>query len=556
MNRVALLQAALGGPVVAGLAWLGLVRWPWVRRPVSAVLALASHAAAWGVLVATYRGEEVVWRSYEPALLGATILVVTELALLLAALRAERVPDGGNAPAIVGLAVSASSVAAIAYAGSLAVVALAIPLPTIAVAAAGLSGRGRRDARGLIGLAAADVIALIGISLVYARTGSVIVGDAGGAGPALLLLAALVKSGAIPGLATWRQASTDGPSAWLDGGLRGQAIALAVLATLTMRSSAPAAALAIGAAIAIIAGGLVAVVVRTRAGSVAAVTGAAAGVPFLALGLGGAVGTRAFLLLFPAFLLASALVGMLGRVPEEQETSSAGAWGWLAACALGIGLGSLLGLPPGGGFPGTWLAVSLTATRAEVTLGWLAAAGAVGAGLALAMKASLGLIRAAKATPLVAASGTVIALLLLYLGTQPLRIAIGWWVRVETALGLPEVLPTAGAPGLPAIGGMRLALALVPALALVVIVVGLGRGVRDLGERFVPLRGADEEPTARAGRARALLAPVVTGIKPVTELLGRARDMGVGFGIAGVLELAALLMAGRVVLLAARAGFL
>ncbi len=554
MSRVALLQAALGGPVVAGLAWLGLVRWPWVRRPVAGVLALGAHAAAWGVLVAAYRGEEVVWRSFEPGLLGATILVVAEFALLLAALRAERVPDGGNAPAILGLAVSASSVAALTYTGSLAVVALAIPLPTIAVAVAGLSGRGRQDARGLIGLAAADVIALLGVSLVYARTGSVIVGDAGGAGPALLLLAAIMKSGAIPGVATWRQAASEGPATWLDGALRGQAIALAALATLTMRSSAPAPVLAIGAAAAILVGGLVAVVARTRSRSVAAVTGAAAGVPFLALGLGGAVGTRAFLLLFPAFLLASALVGMLGRAGLGEEEPNAGVWGWLAACALGVGLGSLLGLPPGGGFPGTWLTISLTATRAEVTLGWLLAAGAAGAGLALAMKASVGLVRAARATPLLAATGTVVAVLLLYLGTQPIRVAIGWWVRVETALGLPEVLPTAGAPGLPAIGGMRLALALAPALVLAVIVVGLGRGVRDTGVEFGTILPA--EPSALSKRVRALLAPAASASKPVTELLDRARAMGVGFGIAGVLEAGALLLVGRVVLLAARGGFL
>ena len=558
MSRAALLQAALGGPVVAGLAWFALIGSPWTRRAVAGLLALGAHAAAWGVLISAYRGEEVLWRSFEPNLLGATIVVVTELALLLAAVRAERLPEGGSAPALMGLAVSATVVAALSYAGSLAVVALSIPLPTFAVAAAALSGRGRPDARGLIGLAAADVLALIGLSLVYARAGSVVVEESGGAGPALLLLAALIKSGSIPGLATWRVSATGGPGASLDGALRGQAVGLAVLATLTMRSSAPAAALAIAAAVAILASGLVALASRTRAAVLASVTGAAAGVPFLALGLGGAVGTRALLLLFPTFIVASALVALLalGDTDEEASDASAGAWGWVAACALGIGLASLLGLPPGGGFPGTWLTLSLAATRAEITLGWLLAAGAAGAGLALAMKASTALIRAVRSTPLLATIGTVVALFLVYVGTQPIRVAIGWWVRVETALGLPEVLPTAGAPGLPAIGGTRLALALVPALLLALVVVAIGRGVRDPGVGFAPLRTPEATRSGLGRRVRALAAPVLTSAKPATDLLERLRATGAGFGIAGLLVVAALLLAGRIVLLAARAGYL
>ena len=161
MSRVALLQLALGGPVVAGLAWFALVGSPWTRRAVAGLLALGAHAAAWGVLISTYRGEEVLWRSFEPDLLGATIVVVTEIALLLAAVRAERLPEGGSAPTLMGLAVSATAVAALSYTGSLALAALAIPLPTFAVAAAALSGRGRQDARGLIGLAAAGAVMVV-----------------------------------------------------------------------------------------------------------------------------------------------------------------------------------------------------------------------------------------------------------------------------------------------------------------------------------------------------------------------------------------------------------
>jgi hypothetical protein len=200
--------------------------------------------------------------------------------------------------------------------------------------------------------------------------------------------------------------------------------------------------------------------------------------------------------------------------------------------------------------------VSLAATRAEVTLGWLLAAGATGVGLALAMKASVGLIRSARGTPALAGIGAIVALVLLYLGTQPIRVGLGWWIRVETALGLPEVLPTAGAPGFPVIGGVRLALAFAPAFVLVAIVAALGRGVRSPDVPIEPAtadRGSGSHVTARL---RAILAPVLSAAKPLTDLVERGRVAGVGFGIAAVLELAALLLAGRMVVLAARAGYL
>ena len=565
MSGTNVLQVALAGPVLAGLAWLCLALWPVARRIVGGILALAAHAAAWGVLGLAYRGDEVVWRSFDPGLLGATIVVVVELTLVLAAIRAERLAGGGNAAAIGGLAISASAIAAIAYAGSLAVVALALPLPTVAAAGAALSGRGRGDARGLIGLAAADAVALIGLSLVYARTGSIVIGEAGGFGPALLLISALLKAGAIPFIATWWLAATEGPGAWLDGALRGQAIALCALAGLTMRSSAPASALAIAASVAVLLGGAAALMSRDRDGSVAAACGAAAGIPFLAIGLGGAVGSRAFLLVFPAFLLAAAVVTLLGRGDPPQDGAAAprkpapaDGWGWVGACALGVGLASLLGLPPGGGFPGTWLGISLAAARSEGSAGWLLVAGAAVVGLAMAMIASVGLIRAARARVVPALLGSAAGLGLLYLGTQPIRLGLGWWVRVETALRLPEVLPAAGAPGLPAIGGQRLVLALAPALVLVAVVLGLGRGVRDLPVEFAPsVAPADRKAKGAAmERLRTLVAPLVSASRPATELVTRARVLGVGFGIAAVLELGALLLAGRIVLLSARAGFL
>ena len=187
-------------------------------------------------------------------------------------------------------------------------------------------------------------------------------------------------------------------------------------------------------------------------------------------------------------------------------------------------------------------------------MGWLLAAGAVGAGLTVTMIAAIPLLRSVRARAWQAAAGSALALALLYVGTQPIRIAIGWWVRVETELGLPEVLPTAGPPGLPAIGGMNLLLILAPALLLVAAVIGLGRGVRDVAPAFVPT-GELKQP-ALLKRINKGFTPVSAGLRPLKEYAARARALGAGFGIAAALELAAFLMVGRIVLLAARAGFL
>lgn len=566
MSGTTLVQLALALPLVAGLAWLALVLFPVARAVLGGLLALASHAAAWGVLILVYRGDQFSWRGFDPELLGATILVFTELALLLVMLRAETLGGGANVAAVLGVAVSVSAIAALTSTTSLAVVALVLPLPTIAAASVALSGRGPEDARGLIGLAAADVLALLGLSLAYARTGSIEVGMATGIGPALLVIAAAMKAGAVPGVATWRLSATAGPGAWLDSVVRGQAVALAALAALTMGGSTPRAALAIAAAAGMLVGGVAALVARTRERIVASATGVAAGFLFLALGLAGAIGTRAFLLLFPPFLLASAVVALLGRGDPKERTDrpeegpgGAGVWGWLAGCALGVGVASLLGLPPGGAFPGAWLTLTLAATRAQVTTTWVLVAGAAAIGVVLALSAAVALIRSARPRAAFAIPAAILSLGLLYLGTEPIRLAIGWWVRIETALGSPEVLPTAGAPGLPAIGASRLLLALAPALVLALAVVAVGRGVRDLAveppTEAVPVK-ANENASRLGQRARALLAPVRAAGRPVIEVIERARAIGIGFGVAAVLELAVLLLVGRIVMLAARAGFL
>ena len=328
MSGTLVLQLALGGPVVAAIAWLALVRLPAVRRSVAGALALGANAAAWTLFWFIYRGDTIVWRSFEPELLGATILAIAEIPLMLAALRADSLPDGGNAPVIGGLAVSATAIAAIACGGSLAVDALVLALPTIAAAAASLSGSGRPSARGLIGLAAADAIALVGLSLVFARTGSVEVEIAGGLGPALLLHRCAHK-GRRCSRRCHMEALGDGRTgAWLDMAMRGQAVALAAIAALEMRAAAPASALAVVAALAVLACAGASLLSRSPGSSVAAVAGAGFSVSLFALGLGGVVGSRAFLLLFPAFLLASGLVAFLGgRGPVKPRPRGAGPGG-------------------------------------------------------------------------------------------------------------------------------------------------------------------------------------------------------------------------------------
>jgi hypothetical protein len=68
--------------------------------------------------------------------------------------------------------------------------------------------------------------------------------------------------------------------------------------------------------------------------------------------------------------------------------------------------------------------------------------------------------------------------------------------------------------------------------------------------------GTSRRLPAPIARLRTTFAPVAETFRPVTDLVTRLRALGVGYGIAGVLELGALLLAGRIVLLSARAGFL
>ena len=739
--RTLLLQAAMAGPTVAALLWLLLVRWLVARRVVAVLVAVGASAATWWVFWLAYTGRAPVWRSFAPTLLGATLAAVAGIAILLVALRADGVRRGVAAPVVMGLGVAASAVIAAAYAQSLPVHALLLPLPTLAAAAAALSGRGRRDALGLIGMAAADAVALVGLSVIYARTDTAMVSASTGLGVGLVLGAAAAKAGALPGLATWRLSATGGPGALVAVALRAQGLVLASVAGLEMAGGQRMVPMAVAAASVMFLAGLSSLATSMPSSTGAAVVGTAYGLPFLALGLGGSVAVRAFLVLVPALLISTGLVALLlpadpdpdeapsrrrrrrvakptpeaseppaeevvdpkdvepdrrrtvaafrrrrvveARLPDTPEQGEEGQpapettdpepaqpetaepeitepepekpepeepepeepeipepepaepepaepepaepepvepepaepepaepepapaeadpspeespgevttrpqrgrpsgrtptpprstptlpeeaereprpplrlWGWLSTAALGIAVGSLLGLPPGGGFPGTWLTLSLGTARAEASPGWLLVVAGAAIALALAAFACVGAIRSARATPTAALVGILGALALVYVGVQPVRLAIGWWIRVESALGLPEVLPAAGAPGLPAVGGSNLLLAVAPALGIGLLLAILGLGVRDPERTWVPFGGPKRvRRPAAGGRQRfgSLRAPA-EALRRGSEQL---RDFGVGYALAAAFEVVALLVAGRLVLLAGEAGFL
>ncbi|HEV3474622.1 MAG TPA: hypothetical protein VG602_04585, partial [Actinomycetota bacterium] len=363
---------ALAGPLLAGGAWAVLLPWPVARRAVGGGLALVANAAAWSVFWSAYRGDPASWRSFEAGLLGATVAATAEIGIIVAATRVERVEPRAMPAAVAALAVMASAVLAAAYAQSAAVLAVVIPLPTLAVAAVGAARR-IRDLRGVAGLAAADIAALAGLTVLHARIDSVALISADFLVVGLLLAAAAVKVGAIPGLATWRL--TDESGSVLAAGLRGQGLVLAAVAGVVLFRGEPEPIVAAVAAAAVALCGLATMVARTAPAALAAATGAACAVPFVALGLGGGAGVRAFLVLVPPLLLGAAAAWVLiPRDPDPAQPAPAAASGgearsglpvWMGAVTLGVILGSLLGAPPGGGFPGTWLTLALATARGE-----------------------------------------------------------------------------------------------------------------------------------------------------------------------------------------------
>ncbi len=542
MRGTLLLQAALAGPALAGAAWLGLslLRSPWPRRLAGAVLALGAHASAWGVFWLAYRGHAPAWRGFAPDLLGATVAAAGEVAIVLVALRLDGLERGAVRAAGAALGVATSAVVATAYEGSLPVQAMLVALPTLAVAAAILGRPGRPDLRGLASLAAADVVAVAGLLVAHVRGESVVVGASPGAAALLLLAAAAIKVGAVPGLGTWRLGGSHGPGGLVSTALRAQGIALAALGGLVLGEGEGSAAVAL----------------RDPAASLAAVVGAGATVPFLALGLGGAVGTRAFLVLFPAFLVAAGAVALVGWPGGAPPRPARAGWRWLGAAGLAAGALSIVGLPPGGGFPGTWLTLSLAGVRAEGSVLWVAALGGAALGLTVAGLAAVPAIRSARPGPLRAIPAALAGLALLYAGLQPVRLAVGWWVRIETDLGTPFVLAASGAPRLPVMGSRNLAVVIGEAMLLVGAVIALGRGLRDDSAPYVPATSARLGESIRAAvRGVAARVPLGPLARPVAGL-ARAWGTGLDLGVVVALELAAAVLAAVIVAEAAASGFL
>jgi Proton-conducting membrane transporter len=555
MSDELLVQAAVLGPAVSGAVWLvlALVRWPWVRRTGGGLTALAGHTAAWAVLWQAYRGGPPAWRSFEPDLLGASVAVAAEVAVLLAAVRADPLGRRWAPAAVCGLAVAASAVVGTAYAQSLAVQAVLLPIPTLAAAAAALTGGTRPDLRGLLGLAGADVVGLVGLSVIFARAGTTTASsEAGVLGGALVVAAGAVKAGAVPGLGTWRLASTDGPGAPVTAALRGQGVALAVLGGITIAAGEPLSLVVGLAATAVLVAGAASVAGRGSRGAAAAISGASAGLLFVALGLGGAVGIRAALVLFPAFLLGAGAAFLLTweRRPDDELPSTTPeprkVWRWMGSAVAAVVLLSLTGLPPGGGFPGAWLTLSLTGARGLVTAPHFLAAGAVGLGLCLAALGGIPVVRAARTRVLPALIGVVVAGVLLYMGLQPVRLGIGWWLRIERQLAVPEVLAASGAPDLPPVGGLNLAVVLAEAVLLVGAVVVLGRGFRDVRTPFVAISRPRPGPFVRVDRT----------VRSVKDRLGRLGTRRVGPIAAAVVEAVAIGLAVRLVVVTSQAGFL
>jgi hypothetical protein len=587
-----LLAAAAMGPAVAGVVWAALSPWRWPRRVAGGLVTLAAHGAAWAVFWLAYRGEPPSWRSLEATLLGATVLVATELAVLLVGLRAEGLGRRAALGAVPALAVSATAVAFAAFSTSLVVQVLFLPAVTIAAALAGLSGAGRRDVAGVLGLAAADVACLVGFAVWVSRLGTVVVGPAGSLelGGALVVAGAAVKAGAVPGLGTWRLAATDGPGAPVAAALRGQGIALAVLAGVVISGSEGSIVLAALAAGAALAGGIAAAA-SARPGSVlAGIAGAAACVPFVSLGLGGAVGTRAFLLSFPPFLLASGAIFATawpgselavrvaargirhrGWVGVKERVSLLGRWVGVPAALLAVM--SLTALPAGGGHPGTALAVDLAGVRAQTDILYLGVAAAVMLGLGLAAMAGAPVVAAARPSLPAGIAAFLTAAALVYVGAQPVRLGIGWWLRIERALDVPGLLPSAGAPAFPAARGIDLALVLVPAAGAALLIALLGRGVRAGPAEVAPIRppqpasvpalamtpGAEaviQERGLTTAMARRVGSIGRAAARRAEALRARAHRMALGLAAAALLEAVAVAVSVFLVMQGVRLGFL
>ena len=529
---------AVLAPAIAGTAWLALSRSSRARGVVGGLLAAAGHAAAWTVVVRLYRGETPSWRGLSPGLLEATVVALAEVGVILLVLRLERLPSGDATASVVAVAAGTSAVVAGAYADSFAVQAIMLPVPTLAAIASGLLV-GRRGLAGAAGLAAADALGLVGLSMLLGGGESSLVGPASGPGAAMVLVAAAAKAGAFPGVATWRLTAAGLPGAAVTPVLRAQAMAMAAVAAIRVAGAPEHAPIAAALGVAALAGGLVAILTANARPVGAAVCGVGAAIPLVAVALGGAVGVRAFLLLAPAFLLAAAIIDAL--VPDEDTPAATDRWTWLAAPALAVAVASMAGLPPSGGFPGTWLTLSLGSARGEASPAWLLLVAPAAVALALIALGGVSLLRMVRPRAVPAVAALAGGSFLLYLGSVPVRLALGWLVRVERGLPLPELLPSAGAPDIPGITGAAIAVASIPAILVVGLLLGLGRGFRRTEAPTAPIvaRGRFPRTTRLAERVR-----------------GRAVEMSVGVVTLSILELGVLVLVIRLILAAAGRGFL
>ena len=314
------------------------------------------------------------------------------------------------------------------------------------------------------------------------------------------------------------------------------------IGALRLGEGAPAPAVAAGAAVAALAAGGIAIIAVRPSTLAACVSAVGAAILVLAAGLGGGVGTRAVLLLGPPFLLASAMCDAL--LWEDRASGAPPRYArWLPPVLLALAIASVLGLPPGGGFPGAWIALQLAIVRG--TASWAAPMTGVAlvAALAFAAYAGATLVRRARGPRGVLAAGSVAALLLVYLGVAPVRLALGWLVRAERALALPEVLSSAAPPELVSIGEPTLVTALGVGLLVAGAIVGLGRGTRPAVER------PDEAPAPLAAPWRRLA-------ERGGALRERTEEALVGPVLAALLLLGAVAIAVRLVLVAAAQGFL
>jgi hypothetical protein len=144
-------------------------------------------------------------------------------------------------------------------------------------------------------------------------------------------------------------------------------------------------------------------------------------------------------------------------------------------------------------------------------------------GLGLSALAAVPVVAAAR-PPLPAGLPALLAgAALLYMGSQPVRLGIGWWLRIERVLEVPGLLPSAGAPTVPAVRGVDLALALAPAAGAALLLTLLGRGVRAAPRQVAPLR-VPRPPAAEipAAANEEVASPTEGEEVPATEEGGAA----------------------------------